>query len=306
MKNTYIIGGLILLLAIAGGAVYLVTQNQQAEDTTQQTQNGGVTPQPQPSPTPEPSQENEPQSVLGKSVEGRDITAYHFGSGDKELLFVGGMHGGYSWNTALVAYELMDYLEANPNGIPANVKVTVIPVLNPDGLEKTVGTAERFTKANVPVSLEATIPGRFNANNVDLNRNFDCDWQSVGIWQSREVDGGASAFSEPESRAFRGYVQANNPAAVLVWFSAAGGVYASHCGNDPILPETTAITNAYAQASGYPAYEEFDFYEVTGDSVNWLAQEGTPAISVLLSNHTDTEWNKNRAGIEALFEYYAE
>ena|SRR3990172_1535765 len=74
------------------------------------------------------------KTVLGTSVQKRDITAYHFGTGAKEVLFVGGIHGGYEWNTALVAYELMDYLTANPKTIPANVKVTVIPVLNPDGL----------------------------------------------------------------------------------------------------------------------------------------------------------------------------
>src|SRR3989344_4813260 len=81
--------------------------------------------------------------VIGKSVEGRDITAYHYGTGDKEILFVGGIHGGYSWNTALVAYELMDYLEANADAIPSDIKVTVIPVLNPDGLNKVAGTDGR-------------------------------------------------------------------------------------------------------------------------------------------------------------------
>src|SRR3990167_5460526 len=93
--------------------------------------------------------------VIGKSVEGRDITAYHYGSGDKEILFVGGVHGGYSWNTALVAYELMDYLKANPAVIPSQVSATVIPVLNPDGLHKVVGTttdADRFTRADVSSS----------------------------------------------------------------------------------------------------------------------------------------------------------
>jgi murein tripeptide amidase MpaA len=74
------------------------------------------------------------QSLVHQSA--NPITAYHYGTGDKEILFVGGIHGGYEWNTALVAYQLMDYLKANPNVIPKNVKVTVIPVLNPDGLIK--------------------------------------------------------------------------------------------------------------------------------------------------------------------------
>ena len=39
--------------------------------------------------------------------------------------------------------------------------------------------------------------------------------------------------------------------------------------------------------------------------VNWFAKQNIPAISVLLTNHTDTEWTKNQKGIEALLSYYA-
>ncbi len=245
------------------------------------------------------------ETSIGMSKEGREIPIYHYGEGDKEVLFVGGIHGGYEWNTVLLSYELMDYLEANGDEIPDGVKVTVIPVLNPDGLNKVVGTSGRFTKADVPTSESATVPGRFNANNVDLNRNFDCDWQASGTWQDKTVSGGTAAFSEVESQAMRDYVQENDPEAVVVYYSAAGGVYASNC-HDGVLPETLKLTNTYASASGYPASEEFDFYEITGDMVNWLAKEKVPAISVLLTDHTNTEWDKNWKGIEAVLKSIAD
>lgn len=241
------------------------------------------------------------QTIIGTSVDGNDITAYHYGTGDTNLLFVGGIHGGYEWNTALVAYQAMDYFEANKDALPENVRVTVIPVLNPDGLEKVVGTTGRFEASDVPSG--DTVAGRFNTHNVDLNRNFDCDWQSTGVWQSQEVDGGSAAFSEPESKAFKQYVEANHPDAVVVWYSAAGGVFASNCHNG-VLDETQKLTNLYAEASGYPAHESYDYYKITGDAVNWLAKNSIPGISVLLTTHTDTEWSKNKAGIEALLEYY--
>jgi hypothetical protein len=91
---------------------------------------------------------------------------------------------------------------------------------------------------------------------------------------------------------------------VVVWYSAAGGVFASNCHNG-VMPETLAITNVFAAASGYQAYKEFNFYTITGDMVNWLAKKNIPGISVLLTTHEDVEWSKNRAGIEALLEYYA-
>ncbi len=246
-----------------------------------------------------------PTSVIGSSIEERDITAYHFGTGDTEVLFVGGMHGGYSWNTTVVAYELINYLKKNPTAVPENVKVTVIPVLNPDGLMKVAGKTEGVTRADIPAGADATVPGRFNGRTVDLNRNFDCDWKASGTWQNRTVSGGTKAFSEPESQALRDYVNANTPSAVVVWYSAAGGVYSSNCYNG-VLPETKTLTNLYADASGYPAHEEFNYYEITGDAVNWLAKMNIPAISVLLTTHEDAEWEKNKKGIEAILSHYAE
>jgi hypothetical protein len=244
------------------------------------------------------------KTVIGKSVQGSDIVAYHFGEGANEVIFVGGIHGGYAWNTALLAYEAMDYFKANVTSIPANIKVTIIPVLNPDGLNKVVGTSSAFVSSNVSKSQEVVVSGRYNANQVDLNRNFACDWQSTGKWQNKTVSGGTEAFSEPETLALKNYVETQNPKAVVAWYSAAGGVYSSNCHNG-ILATTTALTSAYAKASGYTANEDFDFYETTGDMTNWLAKIKIPAISVLLATHDSTEWSKNKAGIEAILKYIA-
>ena len=298
-----IFGG-IAIVVLAVGA-YFIFQMWSDEDAVENDQTENVSSEVTDENEPEAPVVDDTKTVLGSSVLGNDITAYHYGTGDTELLFIGGIHGGYSWNTALVAYELMDYLEENPESIPANVRVTVIPVMNPDGLDMVVGTTSRFSLADVPSSEAETVPGRFNANKVDLNRNFECDWQSTGIWQSQKVSGGNVVFSEPESQAIRNYVELKHPSAVVVWYSAAGGVFASNC-HDGVLPETTEITKMYADASGYRKFSEFNFYEITGDMVNWLAREKIPAISVLLTTHKDVEWDKNRAGIEALLEFYAE
>jgi hypothetical protein len=146
--------------------------------------------------------------------------------------------------------------------------------------------------------------GRFNSNNVDLNRNFDCEWSSEATWQNRQVSGGNAPFSEPEAVAIQEYVDMYNPAAAVVWFSAEGKVYPSACGDTPSNASVT-LAATYANSADYPVEAEFDAYAITGDMVNWMAKEGVPAISVLLSNHQDTEWSKNRAGIEAVINAYA-
>src|SRR3972149_10253881 len=70
------------------------------------------------------------RKVLGLSVEKRDIESYRYSNGETRLLFIGGIHGGYEWNSVVLAYQFMDYLETNPTVVPENITVTVIPSLN--------------------------------------------------------------------------------------------------------------------------------------------------------------------------------
>ncbi len=302
MKNIIII--LLVVLVVAFGLYALIPNSSDSEPDVYQNDNNIDVIQPQDDEILPVVEEMTNPTIIGKSVREKDITLYQYGEGEKEILFVGGIHGGYGWNTVLLAYEAIDYFEANPNAIPNGVKVTIIPVLNPDGLDKVVNTSDRFESSDISTSQSDIIAGRFNANEVDLNRNFDCEWQTTGKWQSRTVSGGDKVFSEPESLAIKNYIESKKPTAVVVWYSAAGGVYSSSCHNG-ILPETKDLTNAYATASGYGNYDEFDSYEVTGDMVNWLAKENIPAISVLLATHTEVEWKENKAGIKALLNYYS-
>lgn len=290
--------GIVVLAAIAGGTYWYINMRGPSASATD---TATTTP-----PAPPPAPTVKAEESIGTSVGGREITAYNFGTGPTKILFVGGIHGGYEWNTVLVANQLVDYLKANPSAVPASTTITVIPVLNPDGLSKVLASTTNirtFAAADVDKSQTVQVSGRFNGNTVDLNRNFDCDWKSEGVWQSKKVSGGTAAFSEPESKAVQAWVSANKPAGVVVYYSSAGGVFASNC-HDSVLEETKTIMNLYSKASNYKANESFDFYATTGDMVNWLAKEKIPAFSVLLTNHTDSEWDKNLAGIKAMLAHY--
>jgi len=243
--------------------------------------------------------------VIGHSVQGRTIDAYTYGTSTKEIVFVGGIHGGYEWNSVLLAYQFMDSIDLDPNIIPAGLKVTVIPDANPDAVFAVTGKEGRFNVADVSTSTKILERGRFNADNVDLNRNFDCKWQTKGTWQTKTVSGGTAAFSEPESKTIRDYMLTNKPIAAVFWHSKSNAVYASQCG-DGILPATLNIMNVYAKASGYPAVKTFDAYATTGAADDWLSTVGTPAITVELSTHDSIEWAKNQKGIKAILEYFSQ
>lgn len=240
---------------------------------------------------------------IGTSVQGRKIESYTYGNGPTQIAFVGGVHGGYEWNSILLAYKFIDYLNANPTVIPKDLTVSIVPNANPDGMFKVVGKEGRFLATEILKDEKIQASGRFNANNVDLNRNFDCEWKPESTWRGNIVSAGKSVFSEPEAKALRDFVLNNKFKSVIFWHSQSGIVYGSDCENG-ILPETVKIMNTYAKAAGYGAVEKFSAYKVTGDSEGWLAKIGIPAITVELTNHESIEWEKNLAGIKALFTYY--
>jgi hypothetical protein len=324
MKKTIIIALVAILIAGIGilYAYFVNKQGNNAEPVQNQTpvvdeqettpgennMNPAATSSPEvnntPAETPTAVPENKKEEIVGKSVGGAGITAYHYGTGTKELLFVGGIHGGYSFNTVLLAEKLANTLAADPSLVPANVRVTIVQNLNPDGSQDFMANAGRFDSLDAAAKLSIRTAGRFNANKVDLNRNFDCNWKATGVWQNKTVSGGTAAFSEPESQAIRDYAKNHSLAAVVAWYSAGGGVYSSSCGKG-ILPETQTITDLYAKASGYPAYKNFESYQVSGDVTDWFAKNNIPAIGVLLNTSEDEEWDKNWAGIKALLGYYA-
>lgn len=243
------------------------------------------------------------KEVIGKSVEGRSIESFYFGKGEKKLVFVGGIHGGYEWNSVSLSYELIDFLEQNPEILPEKLSVIVIPSLNPDGVYKVTNKEGRFSPEDVSKLTSVLESARFNANKVDLNRNFDCSWQKESKWRSQTVSAGTSVFSEPEAKAFRDFVEKQKPEAVVFFHSQANSVFASGC-NGKILPETKEIMNLYAKATGYFASETFDSYAITGDAGDWLSSINIPSISVELKTHEDVEWSKNLLGIKALINHY--
>lgn len=244
------------------------------------------------------------QEIIGSSVEGRNIEVYTFGTGENNLLFVGGIHGGYEWNSIALAYEMVDHFSENFETIPDNVTLHIIPNLNPDGLYAAT-QVEGKVSYNKPLgtSMHASGLGRLNANNVDLNRNFGCKWAPESTWRGNTVDAGSAAFSEPEAAALRDYVLKTSPKTVVFWHSMANNVYASECENG-VIPETLVVMNTYADAAGYGAVPVFDAYPITGDAEGWLASIDIPAITVELGSRTSIEWSKNLSGTEAVLKRY--
>jgi predicted deacylase len=236
-------------------------------------------------------------TIVGFSGQGRAIEAFSFGEGPRQIILVGGMHGGYEWNTVLLAYEIVDYFYGNQDLIPEMVTLHIIPVANPDGLYLVTGRVGRFTANQVGEPPRAS---RFNGRGVDLNRNWSCGWSASARWGGSRVDPGSEPFSEPETRALRAYFLEQQPVAVIFWHSQANLVAPGRCGGDA---GSSQLAEIYGEAAGYPA-TAFTAYELSGTASDWLNEQGIPAATVELADHQRTASGQNLAGIFAMLEYY--
>lgn len=132
-------------------------------------------------------------TLLGQSVEGRPILGRQFEASSEEairVLFLGGIHGD-ELSSVSITYIWMDTLRQYHSG---TFDWWVVPVVNPDGLLRKDASGWQSS--------------RWNANEVDLNRNFlpsDDEFLDGQYRQSQKQARpryypGPEAVSEPESK----------------------------------------------------------------------------------------------------------
>jgi murein tripeptide amidase MpaA len=232
----------------------------------------------------------------------RPVELYSFGNGPNTLIFIGGLHGGYEWNTTVLAYEFIDHFTEELTAVPESVTLHIIPAANPDGIFAATGKIGSIEATDVIIS--DTFPARFNANGVDLNRNWDCEWSSAAVWWDEFVNGGTAVYSEVENQILLTFIesQADNLQGVVFWHSSAFLVSPGQCG-DAIHQPSESIAQTYALSARYPV-GSFNAYPITGEASNALAQMGIPSFSVELYSHESLDWVRNLAGMRALLTLY--
>lgn len=208
------------------------------------------------------------QFSIGKSVQGRDITAYSIGNGPEKVLYIGAIHGNEKSAYYLLS-SWLDYLESNPSAIPGNKTVVIIPKLNPDA----------FVSGS-----------RFNANNVDLNRNFaSASWKTDVKVPGGSIlagGGGSAPLSEPESQAIITYINSVGPSLVMSYHSQGSIVIANGSGNSNSFASMYANLVGYDHVATEGSEEAFE-HETTGALEDWLHESpDIPVVLLELSSHT--------------------
>jgi hypothetical protein len=223
--------------------------------------------------------------VYGHSFGGRELLAYRMGHGDEARALIGGIHGGYEWNTTVLVNEFLAYLTENPDLLPTQLTLYMIPLANPDGAA--AGTDR--------------VAGRMNGNGVDLNRNWDYQWQAVASHGPWPVSGGSSPFSEPETATLRDFILQEEIQAVIFYHSAMSEVYTG-AGTD--TSKTLELAQLMASITGYRyAPEGIPGQITTGDAADWLTVYGITAVEVDLSSHEDIDWEINLKALLAFLNW---
>ncbi len=216
-------------------------------------------------------------AIIGTSVEGRPLEVFRFGTGPSNRMIVAGIHGGNEWNTTALADQMIEHFQMKPEMIPPEVSLYILRSLNPDGLARVLGP-----------------DGRVNANGVDLNRNWDAEWQSTwdrdGCWDYRQTSAGPYPNSEPETQALINFLLTTPMDALISYHSAALGIFA---GGIPPDPNSVLLAEQVAAVTDYPYPPLYTGCIYTGTLVDWTAWQGIPSIDLELTNHKDTDFEDN-------------
>lgn len=189
-------------------------------------------------------------SQIGRSLCGRGIFALQFGRAENCPLIAAGFHG-MEYLTVLAVLRFAAALSPREN-------VCLVPCVNPDGTEIALHGA-RAACRYAPFVAKTGQQRRWQANarGVDINHNFNADWQNVKrrereagiVCPSPTRFGGFSPESEPETRALTSLCRERRFSRVLALHSQGREIYWAFGEHTP--KECKALADKMGEAGGY-------------------------------------------------------
>lgn len=197
---------------------------------------------------------------IGKSVMNKDIPCLKIGNGSKKLLLSGAYHGLEYLTSAFLMRFLSNYaLKIKENDPEAeklffNVALYIVPMVNPDGVDIAINGLDITNPYHRELISMVGIHSfnsvwQANARGVDINHNYDANWQMVMERPSPSKYGGDYAESEPETKAIVDFVRKENFDMLLAFHSQGREIYYDFDGMTGKRSEE--IAKKLAEESGY-------------------------------------------------------
>lgn len=238
-------------------------------------------------------------STIGYSRVNRPIRAFRLGNEHEQVLLCGGFHG-MEWITTQLLFKYIDEVcrcvikGKSLSGLKISRFLNkrgliIIPCINPDGVEIAINGAksageyaclvEKLSKGN-------TANWQANAAGVDINHNFDADWQNVKkneiangfIMPGPTRYGGEKPESEPETQVIATFCRNNNIRHALAFHSQGEEIYWNFGENTP--SKSKLMADIMARSSGYVATQP-EGIAVGGGFKDWFISElKKPAFTI--------------------------
>ncbi len=218
---------------------------------------------------------------LGQSVQGREIWALKISDNvseeeiEPEVRICGCHHGNEIMSVELpllLAKHLVENYSIDPEitDLVDTFELWIIPMVNPDGRQVT---------------------SRYNANGVDLNRDYGYMWEGSS--------GSTSPFSQPETQIIRQNALENNFVVSLSYHTTAAYVnYVWNYKGQETADHAfiSSICEDYADLTGYTPVLGFDWYQVRGDTDDFsYGCRGDFDTTIETANsNIPAVWNLNR------------
>ena len=199
---------------------------------------------------------------IGQSVEGRSLYSIKLGTGKKEVLFDAAFHGREHMTTNVLMEMIDTYLKAYLNGtkiekydvktILSEVSIVFVPMVNPDGVTLSQGGKVKTSMAKLRAMNGSSNFNRWkaNINGVDLNRQFNVNWQLIKMTKpSFKEYKGKAPNTEPEALAMKRLIDRGNHLAYVSYHSSGQIIYWSRAKNQ--FERTKKLVKGVSSITGY-------------------------------------------------------
>jgi len=230
----------------------------------------------------------------GRSVCGRKLWCLSVGSGERTLFAVGTHHAREYVTAVLLMKSCEELLENYDEILMQRVRVVLLPMLNPDGVEICLYGTKDEKLAAMPRLSGTYSSWKANGRGVDLNRNYPCLWEKKRIITevpASEMYNGPCAASEPEVRAVMELSRRLMPQLALTFHTKGEEIYYADENTPQLTEESLRYAWGIAEESGYrilPPSADPAVYAAGYE--NWFREKiGMPCILIEAGKYDSAE-----------------
>lgn len=257
--------------------------------------------------------------VIGKSLDQRDIILVKVGKGDTLIHINGSMHARERIATNIILKNIEDYCNAyvnyssisgyNVRDILDKVTIYYVPMVNPDGVDYTIlgkeSIRDPYLKATIDSIYRSPQAGwnhssnnwKANIGGVDLNRQWDSDWdKNLKYDPGKPANAfykGSTPLSEPEAKAIY-QLTIDNPFVIHVAYHTQGKIF-YWCKNQKgnLLNQSINISKKITALTGFnpvPSLNYNSYFESNAGYTDWTVDElKKPGFTMEFASNPYTE-----------------